>query len=272
MIVVALLAAIGFGIVQLARGEAAEPAADAVAPSSASVSSAGDAQLATIAREVARSVVRIDAAGLSRSGVIFDAGGRVLTAAAVVGDADTVSVVLADGRRYDARVIAVSEESRLAVVALSEERLPAAGLARSEPLIVGQSVAVVGSPMGESPEPALGTLTALSAGRGALGGLLATDVSSAPGRLGGALADSRGRVIGVVVSDGVSDGQTVAMPIRTALQTAQQLVSRTGRPLPELPFPDFDGLPRTPEELDRLLDELERSFGDRFRPPETPGG
>ena len=285
MLVIAALAGTGFGLAEIARGEKSEVAggssidapADQHAASSTNVSAAADQELAAAAEDVARSVVWIDGGGASGSGVIYDAGGRIITAASVVGETETLSVQLADGTRIEGRVLAASQANGLAVVAVDGERLPAAGLALGAPLRVGQAVVAVGSKLGTDATAVPGALMALSAGSGSLAGLLSTDIEPGPGQVGGALADARGRVIGVLLGRREQGGASgLAVPIGAALQTAERMLSgaagpRVG-PIPDFPLPGLDGLPQSPEELDRLFEELERSFSEPFRVPETPGG
>src|SRR5690606_22663598 len=82
------------------------------------------------------------------SGVIVEADGVVVTNAHVVKNAQEISVVLADGREFDATVALSDPPSDLAILRLDTkgETLPVAPLKPSESLEVGDIVIAIGNP------------------------------------------------------------------------------------------------------------------------------
>ena len=71
------------------------------------------------------------------SGVIVDARGIVVTNEHVVRDAEKVTVTLADGRQFPAKVLGSSPIYDLAVIDIDGDHLPVAPLGDSDDLVVG---------------------------------------------------------------------------------------------------------------------------------------
>ncbi len=101
------------------------------------------------AKSALASVVRIEVIGASSamlgSGVLFSADGHVLTNAHVVKGAQTITVVLADGRRIGASLVGADDETDIAVVQLAATGpFPVAKFGSLQDLSVGESAMVVG--------------------------------------------------------------------------------------------------------------------------------
>jgi serine protease Do len=161
--------------------------------------SAASAQMVGRAHE---SVVQVRARG-SGAGVIWDHDGLVLTNHHVVAGhrpGSKTSVVLRDGREFDAEVVKRGNDLDLALLRVENESpLPAAPVGNSDALRVGQLVYAIGHPWGR-----LGTVTAgVVSGLGVVGAprgrarYVQSDVSLAPGNSGGPLLNARGEVVGI---------------------------------------------------------------------------
>lgn len=202
-----------------------------------------DGQLvAAVADRLSPSVVRIDVSGAagagSGSGVVLDAEGRILTNAHVVDGASQVGVTTPDGQRLEAEVVGADPNSDIAVLQV-DAQLPVPTFAAGE-AGVGESAIAIGSPFGLDGSVTSGVVSALNrtiSGQGApLVDMLQTDAAINPGNSGGALANAAGEVIGINTAilsrTGANNGIGFAVPIATALDVAQQLVSngevRTG--------------------------------------------
>jgi S1-C subfamily serine protease len=142
------------------------------------------------------------------SGVIFDSHGRVITNAHVVlaaPNADSISVVLSDGRRLPAVVEFADPPVDVAVLRVAAPAsLPVAELV-STPVKVGQLVVAIGNPFGLSWTVTAGVVSAvgrsLPTGPGQnLTDLIQTDTPINPGNSGGPLVDARGRVLGITTA------------------------------------------------------------------------
>ncbi len=166
------------------------------------------------------------------SGVIVDAErGLVLTNAHVIANADQVTVVLGDGRSYEAEIIGKDPETDIAVVKIPSEGLTDLPMAVSDELDVGDFVVAIGNPFGLSQTVTSGIVSAL--GRSGLGiegyeDFIQTDAAINPGNSGGALVDLQGRLVGINTaifsSSGGNIGIGFAIPIDMARHVMRQLV------------------------------------------------
>jgi serine protease Do len=141
------------------------------------------------------------------SGVVVTPDGFMLTSAHVVAGSDVPSrASLVDGREVEVEVIGTDPLSDLAVLRAEDGGgLVAAELGDAEGLRVGQLVVAIGNPNGFAHSVTAGVVSALgrslpvrsrAAGR-IVENVIQTDAALNPGNSGGALADGRGRVVGI---------------------------------------------------------------------------
>jgi len=104
------------------------------------------------------------------SGVILSADGIVVSNYHVVGEATDISVVLNDGREFDARVLLGDEASDLAILQIEgASDLPFLPLRDSETVEVGELVLAIGNPFGVGQTVTSGIVSGLArSGRGRL--------------------------------------------------------------------------------------------------------
>jgi S1-C subfamily serine protease len=158
------------------------------------------------------------------SGVVLTPDGFMLTSAHVVaGEGSGGRAAFVDGREVRFDVVGSDPFSDLAVLRADEGDLTAAELGDSERLRVGQLVVAIGNPNGFAGSVTAGVVSALGrslparSGRNAriIDNVIQTDAALNPGNSGGALADGRGRVVGVNTAvAGVGLG--LAVPINVA--------------------------------------------------------
>jgi serine protease Do len=163
------------------------------------------------------------------SGIVISADGMVLTNAHVVHGADEVQVLLADGRRFPARLLGLDLESDVALIRIEASGLPVAVIGDSGALATGESVFAIGSPFGFQGSVTGGIVSArdrLVPGAGRVP-LIQTDVAINPGSSGGPLLNLRGEVVGInsVIYSGSGGymGVSFAVPINLAMRIAAQL-------------------------------------------------
>jgi S1-C subfamily serine protease len=136
------------------------------------------------------------------SASVLTSDGFLLTSAHVVEGASTSEAGFADGTEVTADVIARDPLSDLAVLRARGDVPPPVTLGDAAELRVGQLVVALGNPLGLAGSVTAGIVSALGrslptrAGR-VVDEVIQTDAALNPGNSGGALADSRGRVVGV---------------------------------------------------------------------------
>ncbi len=192
-----------------------------------------------IVDDVESSVVAIVVPGQGEgSGVIWNRQGAIVTNDHVVGDAESVQVVLSNGERLQGSVRGSDSRSDLAVLQVTRRNLRPATFARELP-DVGELAVAIGNPSGFENTVSAGIVSGLhraipSGGQTpALVDLVQTDAAISPGNSGGALVGSRSEVIGINVaylppqtSGAVSIG--FAIPAPTVIDVVTQLL-RGGR-------------------------------------------
>ena len=173
------------------------------------------------------------------SGVVMDAKGHVLTNYHVVKGAERILVSLADGSIVGGRVLGGDEETDIAVVEVDEAALEPAEFGDSDGLKVGQPVLAIGNPLGLSGGPAVtsGVVSSLRRNLQVANGnglkMIQTDAAVNPGNSGGPLVDLEGKVVAVNTANiPHADGIGFAVPAKTALATAEQIIEhgRVQRP------------------------------------------
>lgn len=176
----------------------------------------------------------------SGSGVAFSEDGFLLTSAHVVEGTDRGGVTFVDGWETGFDVVGRDRLSDLAVLKLSDGKAPAAELGDASNLTVGQLVVAVGNPLGFSGSVTAGVVSALgrsiattsSRASRLVENVIQTDAALHPGNSGGALADSRGRVIGIntaLVGPTVGQGLGLAVPIDEVTKTIIAALIQHGR-------------------------------------------
>jgi serine protease Do len=142
------------------------------------------------------------------TGFIVDPNGAIVTNFHVVEGGLSIRVVLADGRRFDARVIGGDPDADLAVLDVDAEALPTVPLGDSEGLRLGEPVVALGFALALEGGPSVTSGIVSALGRTITAGdsagtsrtyedLIQTDAAINPGNSGGPLVDLAGRVVGI---------------------------------------------------------------------------
>ena len=201
--------------------------------------------MASVADRVAPSVTSLRVARRMRGGrqaegagsaVIITPDGFALTSAHVVQGASGGTASFADGRDFAFHVVGSDPLSDLAVVRVAASDLAPAELGDADRLRVGQLVVAIGNPLGFAGSVTAGVVSALGRSLPTRAGsasrivenVIQTDAALNPGNSGGALADSRGRVVGINTAvAGVGLG--LAVPINRTTGRILTTLMREGR-------------------------------------------
>jgi hypothetical protein len=138
----------------------------------------------------------------SGSGFIFHPDGYILTNDHVVADSAEHLVILSNGNRVTAKVVATDPKIDLALLKIPGSNFPVLPLGESRKISVLDTVVAMGFPMfstiGYDVSAYDGKINAIRQSEHAT--LLQIDANINPGNSGGPLLNDRGEVIGVVVS------------------------------------------------------------------------
>ncbi|MDX6388709.1 MAG: hypothetical protein QOD85_2511 [Gaiellaceae bacterium] len=200
----------------------------------------------TVAERLSPSVANLRVSRRVRGGRILDGGGSgvvitpdgfTLTSAHVVARTEGRGrASFVDGRELEFEVIGSDPLSDLAVLRVDGRDLVAAELGDAERLRVGQLVVAIGNPHGFTGSVTAGVVSALGRSLPTRSGanvrvvdnVIQTDAALNPGNSGGALADGRGRVVGINTAvAGVGLG--LAVPINTATRRIVAALMSEGR-------------------------------------------
>jgi serine protease Do len=173
----------------------------------------------------------LDSAG---SAVVITPDGFMLTSAHVVARTDgSGRATFANGSEHEFELVGADSLSDLAVLRLDSREIPPAELGDAGRLRVGQLVVAIGNPHGFDGSVTAGVVSqlgrSLPVARGRIvDNVIQTDAALNPGNSGGALADGRGRVVGINTAvAGVGLG--LAVPINEATRRIIAALMAEGR-------------------------------------------
>ncbi|HVY84055.1 MAG TPA: Do family serine endopeptidase [Caulobacterales bacterium] len=176
------------------------------------------------------------------SGVIVRPDGIIVTNNHVIEGAQSLKVVLADRREFDAELVLADPRVDLAVLRINVrgERLPTLPFADTHQLQVGDLVLAIGNPFGLSQTVTSGIVSALArteVGVSDYAFFIQTDAAINRGNSGGALVDMNGALVGInsaiYSENGGSNGIGFAIPsemVRRVVESALSGGQRVVRP------------------------------------------
>lgn len=212
----------------------------------AEIISAADAEYLLLANIYARSspsVVNIEVRSGDEtrrgSGFVYDRGGRLVTNAHLVKDADAITVTLGNAFVLDADPVGLDSFSDLAVLKVNaaDARLVPLRIGESASVIVGQRAIVIGNPFGLKASMTAGIVSGL--GRtlpsaalidaGAAAGfdnpsIIQIDAPIHPGNSGGPLLNSSGLVIGITTAMQSDSGQFQGIGFAVPADTMRRVI------------------------------------------------
>lgn len=171
------------------------------------------------------------------TGFVIDAGkGLILTNRHVVDDDQAeYSVVLNNGDKRDARILARDPVNDLAVLQIDTQDLSQVELGNSDDLDIGETVIAIGNALGEYRNTVTrGVVSAIgrtivagsNSGSERLEGTIQTDAAINPGNSGGPLVNLAGQVVGINTAID-QQGQSVgfAIPVNAAKQVVESVIT-----------------------------------------------
>jgi serine protease Do len=167
------------------------------------------------------------------SGFVIEKDGYILTNRHVIDGADKIDVTLANGKKFEGKLVGKDARTDVAVVKIeSKEPLTVLEMGDSDQAEVGEWVMAIGNPFGLDRSVTVGVVSfkgrslQLSLGTGI--DMIQTDAAINPGNSGGPLLNTRGQVIGIntlIYTQGApqSAGVGFAVPINIAKEILPQL-------------------------------------------------
>lgn len=173
------------------------------------------------------------------SAVAITGDGFLITSAHVVRGTDGGTASFSDGRDHTFEIIGTDPLSDLAVLRVHGAELMPAELGDASLLRVGQLVVAIGNPLGFGGSVTAGVVSALGRSMATrhrdatrfVENVIQTDAALHPGNSGGALSDSKGRVVGIntaVVGPGIGQGLGLSVPINEATRRIIAALMRDG--------------------------------------------
>jgi S1-C subfamily serine protease len=170
------------------------------------------------------------------SAIAISPDGYLITSAHVVSSSSSGMASFTDGREFDFDIVGTDPLSELAVLRAHGAEFVPATLGDADKLRVGQLVVAIGNPMGFSGSVTAGVVSATGRSLAAQAGMhsrlvenvIQTDAALNPGNSGGALADSKARVIGVNTAV-AGYGLGLAVPINPTTQGIISMLIKDGR-------------------------------------------
>ncbi len=177
------------------------------------------------------------------SGIIMSSDGYIITNEHVVEGATTVSVILHNGDKHEAKIIGVDPAIDLAVLKILNppDDLSPASFGNSDSLDIGEKVVAIGSPGGLAGSIAEGIVSGPNRPKNQITGLsddsetslVQTTAAINPGNSGGALVNAQAQVIGVTSAkiSGIDyEGIGFAIPITEAIPVLEELIENGTAP------------------------------------------
>lgn len=170
------------------------------------------------------------------SGIVLSKDGLILTNTHLLEDCDSATVTLTDDRSFDALLVGADATSDIAVLKIEADDLKPASFGDSAKLRVGDRVAAIGNPIGETFHLTLtdGIVSGLDRGVGQYGRNVTAIQNTAAineGSSGGALFNMYGQVVGVTnmkmsapLGEVTIEGMCLAVPTALAASVVDALI------------------------------------------------
>ncbi|MEO9871786.1 trypsin-like peptidase domain-containing protein [Ekhidna sp.] len=169
--------------------------------------------------------------GSQGSGVLISSQGEILTAAHVVNNAEHITVIFHDGKKFPAKVVRLATVADVALIKLVyfENHYPAAELGDSDLVDIGDDVFVIGAPFGLKHSLSRGIISGKGVEKTRMEGFtfaefFQTDAAINHGNSGGPMFNMNGEVIGLVSSIISESGGFDGIGFSATINVTKQLV------------------------------------------------
>lgn len=173
------------------------------------------------------------------SGYIISPDGYIVTNDHVAGQGSEITVTLANGEHYDAKIVGTDLTTDICLLKIEGENFPYVKLGNSDDVVIGEWAIAVGNPFGlfsisEKPTVTVGVISATGMNLSPVDNryylnMIQTDASINQGNSGGPLVNSVGEVIGMNTiiytanGSGGSIGIGFAIPINKIKKIVEEL-------------------------------------------------
>lgn len=172
------------------------------------------------------------------SGFVVSEDGLIITNQHVISEAEYATVVLADGREYEAGLVGEDAQTDVALLKIAARDLKPLEIGDSSELMVGDDVVAIGNPLGEKLTGTMtnGIISAIDRSisyNGHYMTMLQTNTALNEGNSGGPLLNMYGQVVGItnmkmsaVYSDVSIEGIGFSIPSATVKAVTDQLIEK----------------------------------------------
>lgn len=137
------------------------------------------------------------------SGVIVDRSGFIVTNEHVIQRASKITIILSDGRKFQAQVLGSNSQNDIALLKIDTTMsLTSIKWANSDDILIGETAIALGNPFGLKNSVTTGVLSATNRtlsirGKKTFHDYIQTDAAINPGNSGGALLNILGELVGI---------------------------------------------------------------------------
>ncbi|MBT6746228.1 MAG: Do family serine endopeptidase [Flavobacteriales bacterium] len=173
----------------------------------------------------------------SGSGVVISADGYIVTNNHVVADADKISITLNNNKTYKAELIGKDPTTDIALLKISATELSYVPYGNSDDVKIGEWVLAVGNPFNLTSTVTAGIVSAKgrdinilndAKGNTAIESFIQTDAAVNPGNSGGALVNTKGKLVGINTAiksnTGSFTGYSFAVPVNIVKKVVDDLL------------------------------------------------
>lgn len=166
------------------------------------------------------------------SGVIISENGYIVTNNHVIEDASSITVTLADGTSYSAKLVGTDADLDVALIKIDATGLDPAEIGDSSATQAGDKAVVIGNPLGQlGGSVTQGIVSSVSRNvmiDGVSHNVMQVDASINPGNSGGGLFNGRGELVGIIIAKSVNEsveGIGFAIPINDVSDILEDLMN-----------------------------------------------